>query len=166
VEPIAEVAGELDRRIEALGLELVEAEWGGTPRRPHLRLRVDFPDSGPGRGVTVADCARASRALEEWLDGHPALPERYVLEVSSPGVERPLIRERDFARFSGQEVRVRAKGKKTPRNLEGVLEEVRGLEEGKGFEIALRLTGGDLVKVTEKEIIRANLVFRWGDAED
>jgi hypothetical protein len=50
--------------------------------------------------------------------------------------------------------------------LEGVLEEVRGLEEGKGFEIALRLTGGDLVRVTEKEIIRANLVFRWGDAED
>jgi ribosome maturation factor RimP len=88
------------------------------------------------------------------------------LEVSSPGVERPLIRERDFARFSGQEVRVRAKGKKTPRTLEGVLEGVRGLEDGKGFEIALRLTGGDLVRVTEKEIIRANLVFRWGDAED
>lgn len=166
VEPIAEVAEGLDRRIEALGLELVEAEWGGTPRRPLLRIRVDLPASEPGRGVTVADCARASRALEEWLDGHPAVPERYVLEVSSPGVERPLTRERDFRRFVGREVRLRTTGRASPRALEGMLEGVHEESDGKGFEVAVREAGGGLVRVPGSEIVRANLVFRWGDAEE
>jgi ribosome maturation factor RimP len=166
VEPIAEVAEELDRRVEALGFELVEADWGGTPRRPILRIRVDLPASEPGQGVTVGDCARASRALEEWLDGHAAVPERYVLEVSSPGVERPLTRERDFRRFVGREVRLRTSGRKKAPTVEGVLESVREGEVGKGFEIAVRLSGGGLVWVQDREIVRANLVYHWGRGEE
>jgi ribosome maturation factor RimP len=166
VEPILEVARELDDRIEALGLELVEIEWGGTPRRPILRIRVDLPDSEPGRGVTVEDCARASRALEEWLDGHPAVPERYVLEVSSPGVERPLSRERDFRRFVGREIRMRTSGRAGPSSVQGTLEGVEGPGDGGGFQVVVRTPGDGLVRVPKSEIVRANLVFDWGGVEE
>jgi ribosome maturation factor RimP len=94
------------------------------------------------------------------------VPERYVLEVSSPGVERPLARERDFRRFVGKEVRVRTRGAGSARTLEGTLEEVQGRKDGKGFEIAVRLAGGDLVHVADGEIVRANLVFHWGGTEE
>ncbi len=49
----------------------------------------------------MADCAVVSRSLEPWLDGREDLPERYVLEVSSPGVDRPLVRDSDYERFQG-----------------------------------------------------------------
>jgi len=166
VEPIAEIAEELDGRVEALGLELVDADWGGTPRRPILRIRVDLPGSEPGKGVTVADCARVSRALEEWLDGHPSVPERYVLEVSSPGVERPLVRERDYRRFVGEEVRLRTSRREAAGVIMGTLEGVEEGGGGKGFEIAVRTTGGDLLHVADREIVRANLVFHWGGTEE
>ena len=102
VAPIREIEGDLESRVEALGLELVNLEWAGSGARPIMRLRVDWTDSKPGAGITVGDCARVSRELERWLDQHPAVPERYVLEVSSPGVERPLKRRRDYERFVGQ----------------------------------------------------------------
>jgi ribosome maturation factor RimP len=92
---VDEIERELEGRVEGLGYELVELRWGGSGRRPLLKLRIDRPDSAPGRGVTVEECASVSRALEPWLDGHEELSERYVLEVSSPGVERPLVRARD-----------------------------------------------------------------------
>ena len=94
----------LHDQVEALGFEVVELEWAGKSRRPILRLRVDRPDSVPGKGISVDDCAVVSRALEQWLDEE--FPERYVLEVSSPGIERPLVRPRDWVRFAGQRVLV------------------------------------------------------------
>ena len=54
---------ELGSRVEDLGYELVDVRWGGSARRPQLKVRVDRPDSQPGRGVTVQDCASVSRAL-------------------------------------------------------------------------------------------------------
>jgi ribosome maturation factor RimP len=164
-KPIPEIDRELEARIEALSMELVDVEWGGSGRRPVLRIRVDFPDSEPGRGVTVHDCARVSRELEPWLDGHDALPERYVLEVSSPGVERPLKRRRDFERFAGQEVVIRGHGPlggTGSNRIQGVLEGVE-VEGGAGeeFAVSVRTKEGDTVRVVRDEISRANLVFRW-----
>ena len=80
----------------------------GSKSRPILRIRVDVPGSEPGAGVSVDDCARVSRAVEEYLDEASDVAERYVLEVSSPGVERPLVRAADFSRFAGQEIRSRS----------------------------------------------------------
>src|SRR5690606_39553856 len=85
---------ELEARLESLGFELVELERAGSRTRPVLRLRIDV--AAGDHGVTLDDCARVSRALEPYLDTVEGLPERYVLEVSSPGVERPLVRARDF----------------------------------------------------------------------
>jgi ribosome maturation factor RimP len=64
-------------------------------------------DAAPGRKVTIDDCATVSRHLEAWLDASGALGERYVLEVSSPGMERPVRRLAHWARFVGRDVRVR-----------------------------------------------------------
>ena len=82
---------ELETRIEALGYELVDLETAGSKTRPLLRLRIDRPGSEPGKGVTVDDCTRVSRALQQYLDEQQDLGDRYVLEVSSPGIERPLV---------------------------------------------------------------------------
>ena len=86
--------------VATLGFELVDLRRAGTLQRPILQVRIDRPDSRPGQGVTADDCAAVSRALEVHLDQRGDVSERYVLEVSSPGVERPLVRRRDFERFA------------------------------------------------------------------
>jgi ribosome maturation factor RimP len=161
---IPEIDRELEARVERLGMEVVEIEWAGSDRRPILRLRVDHPESTPARGVTVDDCVRVSRELEPWLDEHPTLSEKYTLEVSSPGVERPLVRRRDFVRFRGETVAVKGRaplGGTRSSRLEGVLEAVHGGEEQ--YVVQIRRTGGDLVEVSREDIQRANLVYRWNE---
>jgi ribosome maturation factor RimP len=159
---VPEIERELTDRIEGLGYELVEVHWGGSGQRPQLKLRIDRPDSGPGTGVTVDECAKVSRALEPWLDEHEALSRRYVLEVSSPGVERPLVRRRDFERFRGE--RVAVAGKEVLAGLATRLEgELLGLDgEGAGSEaVRLRLRDGREVSIPRAEIRKANLLFEW-----
>ena len=163
MEAVHGIGEGIEARVEALGFEVVEVEWGGTPRRPVMRVRVDRPDSVPGSGVTVDDCARVSRVLEAWLDAEPALPERYVLEVSSPGVERPLSRRRDFERFAGRDVALRgagpADGGGFSGRLTGVLEGIE--KDGDGYWVVIRTAGARRIAVPRAEIARANLVFDW-----
>ena len=112
-------------RLEALGLELCHADWAG-PRagagrgRATLTLFIDRP-----RGVTLEDCEAASHAASEVLDPlEDRLPE-YVLEVSSPGLDRPLWTLADCARFRGRRVTVRLERKVDGAGkLKGILEEV------------------------------------------
>jgi ribosome maturation factor RimP len=152
-------------RVEELGLEVVDIEWVGSGQKPMIRVRVDHPESAPGRGVTVGDCAQASRAIESWLDLHPEVPERYVLEVSSPGVERPLVRKRDFIRFLGREVDVKAAkgglGDHLARRVKGVIEGVE--DEGDEYSVVLRTAEGGRVVLPRDSIGRANLVFHWNE---
>ena len=93
IEPI--VAQELD----GLGFELVELRRGGSRARPVLEIRIDRRD---GEKVTIDDCARASRALEARLEADALVAEQYVLEVSSPGADRPLRTAADWRRFVGR----------------------------------------------------------------
>ncbi len=97
-------------RLDALGLDLADLRIGGTPNRPLVQVRIDWPPSDPPRRVTVDDCAVASRALEAWLDQEQPLGARYVLEVSSPGMERPLRWHRHWVRFVGRDVSVKLAG--------------------------------------------------------
>jgi ribosome maturation factor RimP len=157
------VAAEIEARVTELGYDLVDVEWAGSARRPIVRIRIDLPPSAAGgRAVSVDDCARVSRGLEPWLDGLDAMPDRYVLEVSSPGVDRPLTRARDFERFAGSAVAV--KGDEVlagrARRLEG---ELLGLSrDGEGREtVLLRLPGGEEVAIPRGEIAGAHLVYRW-----
>lgn len=153
--------GELEARVEALGYEFVELERAGSKSRPILRVRIDLPDSRPGQGVTLEDCTRVARNLETFLDPLPELGGRYVLEVSSPGVERPLVRRRDFERFAGREVAIKGRGLLAgrARRLEG---ELLGVVEEDGEErIRLRLKDGEEVRIARDEIARAHLIYRW-----
>ena len=159
---IPEIDGGLECRVEELGYELVELRWAGSGRRPMLKLRIDSSDTIPGEGVTVDECAQVSRELESWLDEHEGISERYVLEVSSPGVDRPLSRPRDFERFKGECVAVNGKevllGRAT--RLEG---ELLGLaESGTDNEsVLLRLPSGEEVGILRSEIRKTHLVFTW-----
>jgi ribosome maturation factor RimP len=160
--PVPEVARELEFRIDQIGYELVDVEWAGSSHRPLIRIRIDLAPGQRGDGVTVDDCARVSRALESWLDELETMPERYVLEVSSPGVERPLRRPRDFERFVGQKIAVKGPAPLAGRasRLEG---ELLGLAAGGTEEerVRLRLPGGDEVEIPRTEITGAHLIFEW-----
>ncbi|CAN5817937.1 ribosome maturation factor RimP [soil metagenome] len=156
---------ELEARVEELGFELVDVERVGDARRPILRLRVDRLESAPGAGVSLDDCSRISRALETHLDAREDLAGNYVLEVSSPGVERPLVRRRDWHRFAGREIALRGKGVLAGRaaRLEGTL---LGLVDGNDEaqdRIAVRLPDGEEVQIPLAEVKGANLVHRWGE---
>jgi ribosome maturation factor RimP len=161
---VADVERVLNSGVEDLGFELIDVQWGGSGRRPVLRVRIDRVDSTPENGVTVGDCAEVSRALEARLDEHEEISERYVLEVSSPGVERPLNKARDFERFSGEKVVIKGLEVLAGRShrLEG---ELLGLAcsggEGESEAIRLRLADGNEVVVPRSKIRDAHLVFTW-----
>jgi ribosome maturation factor RimP len=87
--------------IETLGFECVKCEVVGSSRNPVVRLYIDKPG-----GVTIKDCSLASRAVGLLLDKEDPFAGKYLLEVSSPGSNRPLTTERHFQRFEGQPARV------------------------------------------------------------
>ncbi len=148
---------EIEARIDGLGFELVDLERVGSKARPILRIRIDRPDSDAG--VTLDDCSRVSRELENYLDETPELGERYVLEVSSPGIERPLVKPGDYQRFAGKEIAIKTSealgdlGKR----VEGVL---RGIDERDVVEIDVN---GRTIEIERGNIKKAHLVYRWNE---
>ena len=103
-------------RLEELGYDLADLRIGGTAGRPLVQVRIDWPPSGTepagsSRRVSVEDCTRASRALEAWLDQGGPLGPRYILEVSSPGLDRPVRWHRHWVRFVGREVNAKVQGR-------------------------------------------------------
>lgn len=95
--------------IAPLGYEVVHLEVH-VQRQKMLRLFIDWIDSDLSRGIGINDCTQVSRALDEPLETMAELDAvfkgSFELEVSSPGIDRPLRREKDFERFSGHEVRI------------------------------------------------------------
>ncbi len=92
----------LEPTVEAMGFELVHVELAGSGPGAVLRVYMDSPG-----GVTVDDCARVSEQLSAVLDVEDWIPGPYTLEVSSPGLDRPLVKREDFRRFAGRMVKVR-----------------------------------------------------------
>ncbi|MBL0941045.1 MAG: ribosome maturation factor RimP [Gemmatimonadaceae bacterium] len=149
IEPI--VTQELD----SLGFDLVELRRGGSRARPVLEIRIDRRD---GETVTIDDCAVASRALEARLEADALVAEQYVLEVSSPGADRPLRHAADWRRFVGRRATV------TSTLLAGGKQEVEilALEGEDGAEVALvRDTKGRETQVPLRDVTQARLAFHW-----
>ena len=92
----------IDPCVEAMGYEVVRVQVSGTQRRV-LQVMAERSDR---KAMTVDDCADLSRAISAVLDVEDPMPGEYVLEVSSPGIDRPLTRLADFERFRGFEARV------------------------------------------------------------
>ena len=136
----------LEPAVSRLGYELVGVEYHGGCRAL-LRLYIDREG-----GVSVEDCQRVSRQVSGLLDVEDPIPGPYTLEVSSPGLDRPLFRAEDFQRFAGREVRIRTdvplEGR---RNFRGVL---RGL---RGGEVLVEVDGAELALPVER-IEQARLV--------
>ncbi|NIR44094.1 MAG: ribosome maturation factor RimP [Gemmatimonadetes bacterium] len=159
----------LDERVEQiaetvlgrLGYELVDLERAGARARPIVRLRIDHLDSEPGRGVTVEECARVSRELEEELEEQEDMPASYILEVSSPGIERPLRRPRDYQRALGRQIALHGYGPlaRGSKRLQGVLRSVEG-DPGEE-ELRLELDDGSEMTIPLSAVAKANLVFDW-----
>jgi ribosome maturation factor RimP len=141
--------------LEALGFELFDLRRRGSRSRPVLDLRIERRD---GARVSVDDCARVSRAVEARLEAERLVGEQYVLEVSSPGIERPLRGPADWRKFAGQTAVVTApslpagKAEVTIVALEGESgEEVAVVRDERGAEHRLRLA----------EVSQARLAFHW-----
>ena len=89
------------REVESLGFECVKYEVVGSSRHPVVRLYIDKPG-----GVSVGDCTLASRTVGLLLDKEDPFTGKYLLEVSSPGSNRPLTKEEHFQRFEGEPAKV------------------------------------------------------------
>lgn len=146
------------KEVEGLGYDLVELRTGGTARSPLLDVRIDRRD---GARITVDECALVSRAIEPLLDASGLVGENYVLEVSSPGVERPLRNAADWRRFAGKTAKVLAP------SLGGRLEvEVVGVDDSSGEPVAvMREARGTEHRVPLTEVREARLVFRWNSGK-
>jgi ribosome maturation factor RimP len=92
------------REVAVLGFECVKCEVAGSNRHPVLRLFIDKPD-----GVSIDDCSLVSRTLGLVLDERDPFAGRYILEVSSPGSNRPLTKPEHFERYVDHEARVQVR---------------------------------------------------------
>lgn len=146
----ARVAEIVAPSIAAMGYGLVRVQLMGG-RAPILQVMAERLD---GAGMTVDDCARISRAVSALLDVEDPIESAYTLEVSSPGVDRPLVALRDFERFAGHlakvETRVPVDGRKRFRGA------LVGVE---GDLVRLELDDDGTVLVPFAEISRAKLVI-------
>jgi len=147
------VQSEIEQRVAAgePGVEVLLAETlGSDPAHPTLRVFIDHPD-----GVTLGLCERVTALLAD-------LRERYSLEVSSPGVERPLTKPNHFRRFVGRRARVRtihprpalAAGDSSQKQARSFTGELVGVTDS---EITLAADGG-VIAIPYSEIRRSNLV--------
>jgi ribosome maturation factor RimP len=131
--------------VEREGCELVAIEILGSPGRALLRVYIDTIG-----GVNVDVCARVSRAISPVLDVEDPFPGAWELEVSSPGIERPLQRETDFRRFVGFGVKVKLAPGPERRRYSGLL---KGLEDGH----VLVEVDGQIFKLALDQIDKAHL---------
>jgi len=151
ITSIAETAG------APAGIEVVEVELKGSGRSHLLRIYIDKPE-----GVTHADCELISREVGAALDAEDPIPGHYDLEVSSPGVERKLVKWQDWQRFAGKKVKVVLKESApvTPKHFDGVIARADDLPAG-ARTITIDLAGEKQVAFPFDQVDRANLKFEW-----
>ncbi|MFC3549711.1 ribosome maturation factor RimP [Lysobacter cavernae] len=155
-----EIANLLAPTVASLGVELLGAEYLPSPGSALLRLYIDVPaeaigSDGEPRSVTIEDCEAVSREVSAQLDVEDPISSNYTLEVSSPGIDRPLFTLAHFARFAGESVKI---GLKLPqdgrRRLQGQIARVEG------DHVVFVLDGSEFV-VSFGNIDKARLVPDW-----
>jgi len=156
-----QIEDSMHKELQQIGFEPVVIQWAGTQKRPIIRLRIDTLGQRSSAGVTIADCTRASRHLEEKLEQEQMLPETYVLEVSSPGVNRPLVKLGDWERFVGESVAVQTQtGEGQRSRYEGKLLRVNTEKEG-SQSAELQLEDGTELRLELCAVKKANLLYEW-----
>ena len=128
----------LEPVVTGMGYELIEIEFNPSARHGVLRLYIDHED-----GIQLEDCTDVSNQVSALLDVEDPVPGHYNLEVSSPGLDRPLRTVRDYERFTGEIVKIRtAMAIQGRRNFKGRLRGVEGDEihiecDGQPFDLPL-----------------------------
>ena len=137
-----------------IGLEVLEVELKGAPSRRLLRILLD--SSTASRAVTLDDCTAISRRLGDVLDANEAVAGAYLLEVSSPGVNRPLRTAAHFQRFVGERVKLRLRDA-----VDGVQHAVLRVIDVDGERLTLETEKGDRLETDIENVERANLEFEF-----
>ena len=103
---VAGLAQQIEPEVKSLGYDLVRVAMIGGASDPTLQVMAERPDT---RQLDLADCESISRRLSDWLDANDPIEGSYRLEVSSPGIDRPLTRLKDYADWAGYEARISLK---------------------------------------------------------
>jgi ribosome maturation factor RimP len=152
-EKVAAKIEEVAQRVaESEGIELVEVEVKGGGVNRFVRISIDKPD-----GVTHGDCELISQQVGTILDVEDVVPGgHYTLEVSSPGVERKLLKPHDYERFQGKQAKVSLREPvEGRRNWDGRL---AGFEDGM---VLLEIAPGTTMRFPYTGVQKANLKFEW-----
>ncbi len=150
MDKLAAIEAMIAPTLDAMGYALVRLRFTGGGRQT-LQVMAERRD---GAGMTVDDCAELSRTISALLDVEDPLPGAYLLEVSSPGIDRPLVRPADYERFAGHEAAI-----ETTRPIAGRKRfhgRIGGLAES---GVRLELAEGEAVVVPLADIHRAKLVL-------
>jgi ribosome maturation factor RimP len=132
VTDAAEIAKRIEPEVKSLGYDLVRVAMIGGTSDPTLQVMAERPDT---RQLDLTDCETISRRLSDWLDANDPIDGSFRLEVSSPGIDRPLTRLKDYADWAGHEARV------------GLAEPRDGRKQFSGTLLGI---DGDEVKLTDK----------------
>lgn len=147
-DPIAERIDKIAAdAADANGVEFVHSEIAGSKRNMTVRIYIDKP-----KGVTLEDCSLVSKAIEAVIDADDFIPSPYVLEVSSPGLERPLFSIQDFEKFAGKKAKVKtSEAISGQANFNGVIDAVEGAE------IVFEDKTHGTVRIPFDKVVKANL---------
>jgi ribosome maturation factor RimP len=139
--------------VESQGYEFVDAELKGAGKNSILRIFIDQP-----AGISHRDCELVSEQVGTVLDVEDLIPFSYTLEVSSPGLDRKLVKESDYTRFGGKLARIQTR---IPLRQQKVFRgRLQGLYEGK---VRLELPKGDLLEIPLDVIEETRLEVDWSD---
>jgi ribosome maturation factor RimP len=140
--------------IESEGLEIIDIECLKMKFRWLVRIFIDKEG-----GVTIDDCSEISKQLGDILDVYDVLPGSYTLEVSSPGLDRPLSRDKDFIKYRGSTVRIKT-GEKLDgvKNFHGKLNDY--LDEN-GAKTLIVDVSGKIYRIPRDMVVKAHLVYEF-----
>ena len=142
----------IEPTIEALGMQLWGIEHVTQGKYSLLRIYIDKDD-----GILIEDCAEVSRHVGALLDVEDPIPGEYTLEVSSPGVDRPLFKPEQFSQFAGEEVKIRLKvAREGRRKFRGVIDRV---EDGNIFLVC----EDNEIEIPHVDIEKAQLVYQHAE---
>ena len=143
----------IEPSIEAMGFRLVQVRMMGGEQRQTLQIMAEPSDLE--REMDVDDCAEVSRAVSAILDVEDPIAGAYVLEVSSPGLDRPLVTEQDYVRFAGHEARIELRRQiDGRRRYTGILQ---GAKAGVADLLVDSGADGEVVHIPLNEVERAKL---------
>ena len=137
--------------LKEMELELVDIEYLQEGGYWYVRIYIEKLDGD----VSLDDCAKVSMAVEDDID--KLIDKKFFLEISSPGVERPLKREKDYIRFTSSKIKVSLKHKiNEKKNFEGILSKFEN-------DTVFLMTDDEELEIPFKEVRKANLVYDFKD---